>query len=131
MDSRQVLARFEAERQALAMMDHPNIAKVFDGGMTEQGRPYLRDGVRQGRAADRVLRPGPAFAEGTPATVRAGLPGGAACASERDHPPRPEAVEHSGLPVRRQAGSEGDRLWPGQGDAPVADRSVAVHGAWA
>ncbi len=39
MDSRQVLARFEAERQSLAMMNHPNIAKVFDGGMTEQGRP--------------------------------------------------------------------------------------------
>ncbi len=37
MDSKQVLARFEAERQALALMDHPNIARVFDGGMTEQG----------------------------------------------------------------------------------------------
>ena len=34
MDSRQVVARFEAERQALALMDHPNIAKVFDGGAT-------------------------------------------------------------------------------------------------
>jgi eukaryotic-like serine/threonine-protein kinase len=41
MDSRQVLARFEAERQALAIMDHENIAKVFDGGMTESGRPYF------------------------------------------------------------------------------------------
>ena len=41
MDSRQVLARFEAERQALAIMDHPNIARVFDGGMTEAGRPYF------------------------------------------------------------------------------------------
>jgi serine/threonine protein kinase/WD40 repeat protein len=41
MDSTQVLARFEAERQALALMDHPNIAKVFDGGMTEQGRPFF------------------------------------------------------------------------------------------
>jgi WD40 repeat protein len=41
MDSRQVLARFDAERQALAMMDHPNIARVFDGGMTEDGRPYF------------------------------------------------------------------------------------------
>jgi len=41
MDSQQVLARFEAERQALAMMDHPNIARVLDGGMTEQGRPYF------------------------------------------------------------------------------------------
>lgn len=41
MDSEAVLARFEAERQALAMMDHPNIAKVLDGGMTETGRPYF------------------------------------------------------------------------------------------
>jgi serine/threonine protein kinase/WD40 repeat protein len=41
MDSRQVLARFEAERQALALMDHPNIAKVLDAGATEGGRPYF------------------------------------------------------------------------------------------
>jgi eukaryotic-like serine/threonine-protein kinase len=41
MDSRQVVARFEAERQALAIMDHPNIAKVFDGGTTSTGRPYF------------------------------------------------------------------------------------------
>jgi len=41
MDTRQVLARFEAERQALAMMDHPNIAKVFDAGTTDDGRPYF------------------------------------------------------------------------------------------
>jgi WD40 repeat protein/serine/threonine protein kinase len=41
MDTRQVVARFEAERQALAMMDHPNIAKVLDGGTTQTGRPYF------------------------------------------------------------------------------------------
>ncbi len=41
MDTREVIARFEAERQALAMMDHPNIAKVLDGGATETGRPYF------------------------------------------------------------------------------------------
>ncbi|MHC4561002.1 MAG: serine/threonine protein kinase, partial [Planctomycetota bacterium] len=41
MDTRQVIARFEAERQALAMMDHPNIAKVLDAGATETGRPYF------------------------------------------------------------------------------------------
>src|SRR5436309_1649538 len=41
MDTRQVVGRFEAERQALALMDHPNIAKVFDGGATEAGRPYF------------------------------------------------------------------------------------------
>jgi serine/threonine protein kinase/tetratricopeptide (TPR) repeat protein len=41
MDSKQVLARFEAERQALALMDHPNIAKVHDAGTTTEGRPYF------------------------------------------------------------------------------------------
>jgi serine/threonine protein kinase len=41
MDSKAVLARFEAERQALAMMDHPNIARVLDAGTTESGRPYF------------------------------------------------------------------------------------------
>jgi eukaryotic-like serine/threonine-protein kinase len=41
MDTRQVVARFEAERQALAMMDHPHIARVLDGGCTDTGRPYF------------------------------------------------------------------------------------------
>jgi eukaryotic-like serine/threonine-protein kinase len=41
MDTKQVVARFEAERQALALMDHPNIAKVFDAGATEAGRPFF------------------------------------------------------------------------------------------
>jgi serine/threonine protein kinase/tetratricopeptide (TPR) repeat protein len=41
MDTRQVVARFEAERQALALMDHPNIARVLDGGATASGRPYF------------------------------------------------------------------------------------------
>ena len=41
MDTRQVIARFEAERQALALMDHPNIAKVLDAGTTDVGRPFF------------------------------------------------------------------------------------------
>ena len=41
MDTKSVIARFDAERQALAMMDHPNIAKVLDGGATDSGRPYF------------------------------------------------------------------------------------------
>jgi serine/threonine protein kinase len=41
MDTRQIVARFEAERQALALMDHPNIAQVHDGGETASGRPYF------------------------------------------------------------------------------------------
>jgi serine/threonine protein kinase len=41
MDTAQVLARFNNERQALAMMDHPNIARIFDAGATGRGRPYF------------------------------------------------------------------------------------------
>ncbi len=41
MDTKEFVARFESERQALAMMDHPAIAKVFDAGATERGRPYF------------------------------------------------------------------------------------------
>jgi len=50
MDTRQVIARFEAERQALALMDHPNIAKVLDAGATETGRPYFVMELVQGLA---------------------------------------------------------------------------------
>src|SRR3954470_23724589 len=50
MDSKQVLARFEAERQALALMDHPNIAKVLDAGTTEGGQPYFVMELVKGRS---------------------------------------------------------------------------------
>jgi tetratricopeptide (TPR) repeat protein len=48
MDSKQVIARFEAERQALALLDHPNIAHIFDAGTTETGRPYFVMGLITG-----------------------------------------------------------------------------------
>ena len=50
MDTAEVMARFEAERQALAMMDHPNIARVFDAGATESGRPYFVMELVSGRS---------------------------------------------------------------------------------
>ncbi len=50
MDSRQVLIRFEAERQALALMDHPNIARVLDAGTTPEGRPYFAMELVKGEA---------------------------------------------------------------------------------
>ncbi len=53
MDTRQVVARFEQERQALALMDHPNIARVFDAGATEAGRPYFVMELVQGEAITR------------------------------------------------------------------------------
>ena len=57
MDTQQVIARFEAERQALALMDHPNIARVLDAGATDIGPALLRDGAGPRRADHRVLRP--------------------------------------------------------------------------
>jgi serine/threonine-protein kinase len=87
MASQQVLARFEAERQALALMDHPNIAKVLDAGTTEGGQPLLRHGVGPGRPHHAVLRQDGVDAEAAPGAVRAGLPGGAACPPEGHHPP--------------------------------------------
>ena len=57
MDTKSVIARFEAERQALAMMDHPNIAKVFDAGATETGRPLFCDGTGARHQNHRLLRP--------------------------------------------------------------------------
>ena len=53
MDTAQVVARFEAERQALAVMDHPAIAKVFDGGTTPEGRPYFAMEYVRGEAITR------------------------------------------------------------------------------
>lgn len=53
MDSREVISRFEAERQALAALDHPNIARVFDGGTTVLGRPYFVMELVQGTSITR------------------------------------------------------------------------------
>ena len=62
MDTKQVIARFEAERQALALMDHPNIAKVLDAGRHRSTGPaLLRDGVGPRGQNHRLLRPEPAF----------------------------------------------------------------------
>jgi non-specific serine/threonine protein kinase/serine/threonine-protein kinase len=56
MDTKQVVARFESERQALALMDHPNIARVFDAGATDQGRPYFAMELVRGEPITRYCR---------------------------------------------------------------------------
>ena len=127
MDSRQVLARFGAERQALALMDHPNIARVFDAGTTEQGLPYfvmeLVKGIPITRFCDEHrLTTARATRAGHP-----GLPGRAARPPEGDHPPRHQAVQRPDRPLRRQAGAQGHRLRRGQGDRSAADRPDALH----
>ena len=96
MDTGQVLARFANERQALAMMDHPNIARIFDAGATAKGRPYFVmeyiEGVPITQYCDRKRiddRP-------TAGTFSRGVPRGSTRAPERRDPPRPQAVERAG-----------------------------------
>ena len=108
MDSRQVLARFEAERQALALMDHPNIAKVFDAGTTERGLPYFVMELVQGVPITRYCDDHRLTCRERLESFRGGLPGGAARSPEGSHPPRPQAIERPGRPVRRAADPEGD-----------------------
>ena len=127
MDTAQVIARLEAERQALAMMDHPHIARFLDAGTTDSGRPYF------------VMEP----VEGLPITEY--------CDRNRLTPkerlelfvPVCQAIQHAhqkGIIHRdvkpsnvlvalagRQAVAQGDRFRRGQGDRPAADREDAVH----
>ena len=77
MDNGQVLARFEAERQALALMDHPNIAKVLDAGATADGRPFIvMWSSCQGNADHSLLRCQQADDHATASgVIHGGLPG--------------------------------------------------------
>ena len=101
MDTKQVVARFEAERQALALMDHPNIAKVLDGGTTKHGRPYfvmeLVKGIPITEYCDQAgLTTGERLE-----LFSTRLPRGPARAPEGHHPPRPQALERAGDAPRR------------------------------
>ena len=89
MDTRAVVARFEAERQTLALMDHPNISRVLDGGAHGQWPALLRNGACEGSADHGILRQKPAILAGSTTVVHYGVSGRAARASERHHSPRP------------------------------------------
>ena len=121
MDTRQVIARFAAEQQALALMDHPNIARVFDAGTTDGGRPYfvmeLVKGVPLTEYCDQQhLTPQQRLELFIPichALQHA--------ASERDHPPRPEAIQRASGSLRWPAGAQGNRFRRGEGHGSDAD----------
>jgi serine/threonine protein kinase len=95
MDSSQVIARFEAEREALALMDHPNIARVLDAGTTDQGRPYF---VMEPICGVPITE----YCDTNTLTIfeRLGLwpfptslQGSSACTPERNHPPRYKTLQ--------------------------------------
>ena len=108
MDTKQVIARFEAERQALALMDHPNIAKVLDAGATETGRPYFVMELVRGIKITDYCDQNNLSTTRTAGSVHPGLPGHPARAPEGHHPPRHQALEHPGHDERRRAGAQGD-----------------------
>ena len=110
MDTKQVIARFEAERQALAMMDHPNIAKVLDAGATETGRPLFRDGTGARHHITDYCDQNNLSTRRTARAFHPGLPGHPARASKGNHPSRHQALEHPGHAARRRAGAESDRF---------------------
>ncbi len=101
MDSREVLRRFSAERQALARMDHSSIARVFDVGATPEGRPYfameLVDGVPITEHCDAARLPIGRRLE----LARRGLPRGSPRPPEGGDPPRPQSLERAGRDRRR------------------------------
>ena len=115
MDTKEVIARFESERQVLALMNHPSIAQILDAGATERGRPFF------------VME----YVKGIPIveycdrrrfglTERLELFGRVLSAVQHAHqkgrdPPRPQAVEHPDHRSRWADGSEGDRLRGGKG----------------
>jgi len=99
MDSAQVIARFEAERQALALLDHPNIAHVFDAGTTETGRPYFVMEYVKGMSITRYCD-----------EYRLDVEQRLRLFSERNHPPRYQALEYSRIHARRPGRSQNHRL---------------------
>ena len=120
MDSRAVLARFDAERQALALMDHPNIARVYDGGTTAAGQPFFVMELVHGEPITAYCDRHRLSVCGQARVIRRRLPGRAARAPEGNHPPRLEAIEHPGHRGRRPADAQGHRLRRRQGNRDPA-----------
>ena len=124
----QVIARFEAERQALALMDHPNIARVLDAGTTDTGRPYFVMELVKGVPITEYCDEQPAR------RPRSGWSCSSPVCQAIQHAHQKGIIHRDIKPsnvlvtlVRRQAGAQGDRLRRGQGDRPAADRADAVH----
>ena len=95
MDTARVIARFDAERQALAVMDHPTIAKVFDGGKTPEGRPYFAMEYVRGEAITGLPQSTAAHDPRAARTLHPSVRGCPTCTSKRNHSSRLEALERA------------------------------------
>ena len=103
----EVLARFEAERQALARMNHPHVARVLDADADEQGRPLLRDGVRCRQADHAVCRRAETVDPRPVETLHAGVRCDCARTYEIAAAPRHQGRQRAGVDGGRQADGQG------------------------
>ena len=87
LSTRDVIARFELERQALAMLAHPNIARILDAGSTDDGRPYFAMDYVDGTPVTRYCEEHGLELHARLATLRPGLRRRATCPPARHHPP--------------------------------------------
>ena len=96
MDSREVIGRFEAERQALAMMDHQNIARVLDAGTTESGLPYFVMELVRGVTVTEYCDKNRLSGSRAIGAVHASMQSGPARAPKRNHSPRHQTEQRNG-----------------------------------
>ncbi len=96
MDTREVIARFESERQALALMEHPNVARILDAGATSDGRPYFVNGLCAGCRDHKIRGSSEVKSYRAPAFVPGSLRRNSTRAPEGDYSSRSETIEHSG-----------------------------------
>ena len=127
MDSKAVLARFDAERNALALMNHPNIAKVLDAGTTEQGHPYFVMELIQGK-------PITEYCDQKKLTIRERLELFTQICNAVQHAHQKGVIhrdikpsEHPGHRNRRQAGPESHRLRRRQSARCQSHRPHGLH----
>ena len=131
MDTREVIARFEAERQALALMDHPSIARVFDGGATDCGHPYFVMELVQGEPLTyycdghrlNIQERMELFLQVCHAVQHAHTKG--------DYSPRPQAVAHARGTPRWCDAPEDHRFRDCQGDEGSAHGTDFRDSPWA
>ena len=128
MDSQAVLARFEAERQALALMDHPNIARVLDAGSTESGRPFFVMELVKGM-------PITEYCDQRRLTPRERLELFVPVCQAIQHAHQKGIIHRDIKPsnvlvalVRRRSRAQGDRLRRGQGDRATLTEKTLLTG---